>query len=198
MAPCSPTDASEVLAPRNFSIPVRVSPNFALCSVSYTISRVPRANLCILTYERYSEHCDLGKYRYFFSGRICRVLVPLSQKEFIMEFRNLCASLNFSGWRTFYFRKVLTYISSGQHALPQFTGQMIILFISHFPQCETGSIYADVIAPHHLLITSNLTNSIEKPPASKLLKNLPKFYWSRRFISVFTRTRHCTLSWARW
>jgi hypothetical protein len=39
---------------------------------------------------------------------------------------------------------------------------------------------------------------LEKPPVAQLLKNLPTFYGSRRFITVFTRDLHWSLSWARW
>jgi hypothetical protein len=49
----------------------------------------------------------------------------------------------------------------------------------------------------------SLANSIELSPAwedpvAKLLKNFPIFYGTRRFISVFTRVLHRSLSWARW
>jgi len=30
------------------------------------------------------------------------------------------------------------------------------------------------------------------------VKNLPAFYGALRFITVFTRARHWSLSWARW
>jgi hypothetical protein len=41
-----------------------------------------------------------------------------------------------------------------------------------------------------------LTNFME-PPFVQLLKNFPAFYGTRRFITVFTRALHCSLSWAR-
>jgi hypothetical protein len=38
---------------------------------------------------------------------------------------------------------------------------------------------------------------LEKPPVVKLLRNLPAIYGTRRFIIVFTRALHWSLSWAR-
>jgi hypothetical protein len=39
---------------------------------------------------------------------------------------------------------------------------------------------------------------LEKSTVAQLLKNLPTFYETRRFITVFTRVRHWSLSWTRW
>jgi hypothetical protein len=39
---------------------------------------------------------------------------------------------------------------------------------------------------------------LEKPIVAQLVKKLPAFYWTRRFIAVFTRSRHWSLSWTRW
>jgi hypothetical protein len=38
---------------------------------------------------------------------------------------------------------------------------------------------------------------LEKLPIVQLLKNFPAFYGTRRFISMFTRALHWSLSWAR-
>jgi hypothetical protein len=38
---------------------------------------------------------------------------------------------------------------------------------------------------------------LKKPPIVKLLKNFPEFYGTRRFITVFSRVLHWSLSWAR-
>jgi hypothetical protein len=38
---------------------------------------------------------------------------------------------------------------------------------------------------------------VRKPPVAQLLKNFPIFYGTRRFITVFKRALHCSLSWAR-
>jgi hypothetical protein len=38
---------------------------------------------------------------------------------------------------------------------------------------------------------------LEKPPTVQPPKNLPAFYGTRRFITVFTRALHWFLSWAR-
>jgi hypothetical protein len=51
-------------------------------------------------------------------------------------------------------------------------------------------------------LTHSLTQSwswalLEKPPVVQLLKNFPTFYGTRRFITVFTRALHWSLSWAR-
>jgi hypothetical protein len=50
-------------------------------------------------------------------------------------------------------------------------------------------------------VTHSLTHSwnwtlLEKLPIVQLLKKLPAFYGTRRFITVFTRTLHWFLSWA--
>jgi hypothetical protein len=36
----------------------------------------------------------------------------------------------------------------------------------------------------------------QKPPSLQPLKNFPVFYGTRRFITVFTRALHWSLSWA--
>jgi hypothetical protein len=38
----------------------------------------------------------------------------------------------------------------------------------------------------------------QKLIVTQLVKKFPAFYGTRRFITVFTRTRHWSLSWARW
>jgi hypothetical protein len=38
---------------------------------------------------------------------------------------------------------------------------------------------------------------LEKPPFAQLLKNLPTFYGTWSFITMFTRARNWSLSWAR-
>jgi hypothetical protein len=39
---------------------------------------------------------------------------------------------------------------------------------------------------------------LEEKSNLQLLKNFPAFYGTRRFITVFTRALHWSLSWARW
>jgi hypothetical protein len=51
-------------------------------------------------------------------------------------------------------------------------------------------------------LTHSLTHSwswalLEKPPIVQLLKHFPAFYGTGRFITVFTRALHWSLSWAR-
>jgi hypothetical protein len=50
-----------------------------------------------------------------------------------------------------------------------------------------------------LLITTHSRNwaLLEKPPIVQLLKNLPTFYGTRRFITMFPRALHWSLSWPR-
>jgi hypothetical protein len=38
---------------------------------------------------------------------------------------------------------------------------------------------------------------LEKPPIVQLLKSFPAFYGTRKFVTVFTRALHWSLSWAR-
>jgi hypothetical protein len=39
---------------------------------------------------------------------------------------------------------------------------------------------------------------LEKPPVARTLKNSPTFYGTWRFVTVFTKALHWSLSWARW
>jgi hypothetical protein len=39
---------------------------------------------------------------------------------------------------------------------------------------------------------------LEELPILQLLKNFPEFYGTWRFVTVFTRALHWSLSWARW
>jgi hypothetical protein len=48
-----------------------------------------------------------------------------------------------------------------------------------------------------LLTHSRSWALLEKPPIVQLLKNFPAFYETRRFITLFTRAFHWSLSWAR-
>jgi hypothetical protein len=49
----------------------------------------------------------------------------------------------------------------------------------------------------HNQLTSWSWPLLEKPPVVQLLKNFASFYGTRRFITVFTRALHWSLSWAR-
>jgi hypothetical protein len=51
--------------------------------------------------------------------------------------------------------------------------------------------------PLRLGLTVSLTHSLMEPPIVQLLKNFPAFYGTRRFITVFIRALHWSLSWAR-
>jgi hypothetical protein len=39
---------------------------------------------------------------------------------------------------------------------------------------------------------------LETPPVAQPLRNFPKFYWTRKFITVFKRANYWSLSWGRW
>jgi hypothetical protein len=61
---------------------------------------------------------------------------------------------------------------------------------------------ADRSANHLRVRLTNYVTSwswalLEKPPIVQLLKKFPAFDWTRRFITVFTRTLHGPLFWAR-
>lgn len=155
MAPCSPTDASEVLASRNFSIPLRFFPNFTLCLVSYTISRVPCENLCILTYEPYSENCDSGIYRHSFQWKNMQCFGSLEAKGSYHGIMYLTCLCEFLRMNNFLFQKCI-------HIYNQWSTCDDPVHWSHdnsshqpLPQSETAFIYADIIAPHQLLNTTN-------------------------------------------
>jgi hypothetical protein len=54
-----------------------------------------------------------------------------------------------------------------------------------------------------LLLLLLLLNSMEQSPnweddSRSASQVFPNILWCRRFITVFTRARHCTLMWARW
>jgi hypothetical protein len=48
----------------------------------------------------------------------------------------------------------------------------------------------------YLLLTPWSTVLLEKLTGLQLVKKLPAFYWTRRFITAFTSARHLSLSWA--
>ena len=48
-----------------------------------------------------------------------------------------------------------------------------------------------------LCLTHSLTHSTEQNPSSPEANGSSTFYGTRRFITVFTRARHMSLSWAR-
>jgi hypothetical protein len=50
---------------------------------------------------------------------------------------------------------------------------------------------------YHIKLTPWGWVLLEKPPVAQLLENFPTFYGTRRFITVFTRTLHWDLFWAR-
>jgi hypothetical protein len=54
-----------------------------------------------------------------------------------------------------------------------------------------GTLY-----PLKLALTSLSSALLEKLPTEQLLRNLPGFYGTWRFIAVFTRTLHWSLPWA--
>jgi hypothetical protein len=47
-------------------------------------------------------------------------------------------------------------------------------------------------------LTSWRKTLLENLTATQQVKKLPAFYGSRRFVNVFARARHWSLSWARW
>jgi hypothetical protein len=49
------------------------------------------------------------------------------------------------------------------------------------------------VSNQELLINNSSSRVLEKLRVIQLLKKFPAFYGTRRFISVFTRTRHCAL-----
>jgi hypothetical protein len=51
-------------------------------------------------------------------------------------------------------------------------------------------------------VTHQITNSMEQSPSSEAhgftASEIPPFYGTQRFITMFTVARHLTLSWTRW
>jgi hypothetical protein len=52
--------------------------------------------------------------------------------------------------------------------------------------------------PNQTTIVSMDLSLLEKLPVAQSLKIFPTFYGTRRFVTVFTRALHWSLSWARW
>jgi hypothetical protein len=50
---------------------------------------------------------------------------------------------------------------------------------------------------HNLIFTYGTKPFLRSCQLRSPSKNFPAFYWTRRFITVFTRALHCSLSWAR-
>jgi hypothetical protein len=55
-----------------------------------------------------------------------------------------------------------------------------------------------LIAHSGLILNSMESGPFEKPPVAQVLKNSPKSYETRRFVTVITSVRHWLLSWVRW
>jgi hypothetical protein len=55
---------------------------------------------------------------------------------------------------------------------------------------KRGGVFYTVLTPWSWAL-------LEKPPVVLLLKNSPAFYETRKFITMFTRALHWSLSWAR-
>jgi hypothetical protein len=62
---------------------------------------------------------------------------------------------------------------------------------------RTLTIFSQEASLTHSLIHSRSWALLEKLPIVQLLKNFPAFYWTRKFITVFKRALHWSLSWAR-
>jgi hypothetical protein len=63
---------------------------------------------------------------------------------------------------------------------------------------NSGEKWNTFYAPHTLYLLTPWTRVLpEKLKRPKLPKKFPAFYGTRRFITVFTRARHLSLSWAR-
>jgi hypothetical protein len=60
--------------------------------------------------------------------------------------------------------------------------------------CRNSHLYQENITSLRTPWSRVLPEKLKRP---KLLKKLPAFYGTRRFISAFTRARHLSLSWAR-
>jgi hypothetical protein len=69
---------------------------------------------------------------------------------------------------------------------------------SFLPHCPPSSVIlpSDAVKPSYSL-TSRSCALLEEPPVVQSLKNSPKFYGTWKFITVFTRALHWSLSWAR-
>jgi hypothetical protein len=61
---------------------------------------------------------------------------------------------------------------------------------------SVGWLFAPV-AKIHSLTRSWSWALFEKPSVVQLLKNFPAFYGTRKFVTVFTRALHWSLSWTR-
>jgi hypothetical protein len=64
----------------------------------------------------------------------------------------------------------------------------------------SANIYRSAYVSSQWLTKQTLRSRVllEKSPVTRLLKNSPIFYGTQRCITVFTTSRHWSLSWARW
>jgi hypothetical protein len=71
------------------------------------------------------------------------------------------------------------------------------LFSSHF---ALRSTYSHSTSFFNVLKPASTWSRVllGEPPVAQLFKNLPIFYGTRMIITLFTRTSHRFLSWARW
>jgi hypothetical protein len=76
------------------------------------------------------------------------------------------------------------------------------VWISHRPKNTGGVLNTEfcnfLMMQQCMSLTPCSYVLLEKPPVAQLLKNYLTFYETRRFTTVFTRTFHWSLLWARW
>jgi hypothetical protein len=99
----------------------------------------------------------------------------------------------------------INFCSPIKHNFPQCAWQQSLKTLKRNTEGENqtiltqNSIHKTVICLlYPYFYSASLTHGAEKLPIMHLLKNFPAFYGTRRFIAVFTRAIHWSLSWARW
>jgi hypothetical protein len=77
---------------------------------------------------------------------------------------------------------------------------LLVSFLLDFPPISYEFCFSSnraICSTHLVLLDLIILIILEKPPVAQLLNNFPTFYGTRRFITVFARALHWSLSWAR-
>jgi hypothetical protein len=125
-------------------------------------------------------------------------MLPASEySKVFIQFRGILKG--FAAQR-FMVRSCFSY-QTGEQRLVSCLWLLFRHFRDYHPCLETIFSFGNFKTWHSKIHCLSPTHSwswvlLEEPPIVQPLKNFPEFYGTRRFITVFTRTLHWSLSWA--
>jgi hypothetical protein len=90
------------------------------------------------------------------------------------------------------------FIKSNFAPSPSFSTLLCAILLQHKPDLFVKYLLKKLAPSNRNWLTPRSWVLLEKPPVAQLSKNIPTLYKTRRFINVFTRVSHWSLSWARW